>query len=176
MKKCISYLISIVLFSLIAISCTKILGLEEDCGDSLTVENANGLELHIKDTTVNKYIYQLVSPLYNIDSLQIWNSQGEKYKLFVNISVDTSTHYGAYNDVSIYGIYNSNFDTNIYEDTIRKDIYIKYNKNEYDTLNICFKANHAKCGGVFAFIKVMRKGKLISYTQNDFAPRILIKK
>ena len=176
MKRYSSYLALIIVLTFFTISCTKILGLDDDCGDTLTVESANGFELHIKDTLVNKYIYQLVSPLYNIDSLQIWNSQGERYKLFVNVSVDTSSHYGAYNDISIYGIYNTNYDTNIYEDTIRKDIYIMYKKNECDTLNISFKANHARCGGEFAFIKVMRKGKLISYTQNDFAPRILIKK
>ncbi|MFY7963572.1 MAG: hypothetical protein ACOVO1_01640 [Chitinophagaceae bacterium] len=64
----------------------------------------------------------------------------------------------------------------MYNDTIRKDIYIRYKPTEWDTLSVSFKASSGQCGSEFAFLQVMHHSKVISYTQNNFGPRILIKK
>ena len=161
--------------SIITNSCKKIFGNGDDCGDTTTVESASGLEIHIKDTTVGRFVYDLAQPIFKIDSLLITNSQGQKYSIYKSRGVD-ETNNRVYYAIAISGLYDSRFDTKVYEDTIRKDIYLMYTKNEYDTLNVSFKAVHAKCGGNFAFIKVMRKGKLLSYTEDYNSPTLTIKK
>lgn len=173
-KRNITFLIAIIAIYIISASCNKNTG-SGACEEAFTIENASGLELHIKDTTLNRFVYDVVQPLYNVDSIQIWNSQGTRYKPFKIDAADTVTHRGYY-AIEILGLYDSRYDGNIYADTIRKDIYVRYKENEWDTLNLSYKAKAGQCGSEFSFLQVSYHKKIISYTQNNFGPRILIKK
>jgi hypothetical protein len=155
-------------------SCNKNTG-SGTCEDASTVENTAGFELHIKDTTLNSFIYDKAIPLYNVDSLQVWNSQGTRYKPFKIDAADSISH-SAYYAIGVYGLYDSRFDVNMYNDTIKKDIYIRYKLNEWDTLNISYKAYSGQCGSQFAFLQVIHHKKVISYTQDNFIPHFIIKK
>lgn len=178
MKKhhCQLLVTSLFIITLIIIgSCNKNTG-SGNCEDASTIENSAGLELHIKDTTINRFIYDKTQPLYSIDSIQIWNNQGTRYKPFLLDAVDTTDFRRAYYSIGIYGLYDSRYDVNMYSDTVRKNIYIRYKVNEWDTLSISYKARSGQCGSQFAFLKVEYHNKIISYTQNEFVPHFLIKK
>lgn len=103
------------------------------------------------------------------------NSQGIRYIPYLIDDGDTITH-RAYYAIEIIGLYDNRYDGNIYADTIRKDIYIRYKENDWDTLNLSYKAKYGQCGSEFSFINVIHHGKVISYTQNNFVPHLLIKK
>ncbi len=175
-KSNIILLIAFTVLYLINISCNKNTG-SGACEAASTIENAAGLEFHIKDTTLNRFIYAKAQPLYNVDSIQIWNSQGKRYQPFLSDAADTSHNGGGpYFAIVIGGLYDNRYDANMYNDTIHKDIYIRYKLNEWDTLNISYKANSGQCGSEFTFLQVMHHNKVISYTQNNLGPRVLIKK
>ncbi|MFY7963573.1 MAG: hypothetical protein ACOVO1_01645 [Chitinophagaceae bacterium] len=87
-------LVAFTLLYFIVNSCNKNTG-SGACEAALTIENAAGLELHIKDTTLNRFIYDKARPLYNVDSIQIWNSQGKRYQPFLVDAADTSLNGGA---------------------------------------------------------------------------------
>lgn len=147
-----------------------------NCEEALTIENSSGLELHIKDTTLNKFIYNVIQPIRNFDSLEVWNNQGVRYKIFKSEASDTSINGWPYFVVGVFGLYDSKYDGNIYSDTIHKSIYLKYKQSEWDTINISFKAKEGVCGSEFAFLEVEHRKKIISVTKNDFNPKILIRK
>ena len=171
-------LITFIVYYLFLISCNKHTG-SGVCEEAFTIENSSGIELHIKDTTLNRFVYNTFHPIYNIDSLQIFNSQGLRYNFYKFKSIDSSNStnaYYLYNAIGIFSLYDERYDSNMYNDTIQKDIYIRYSSNKFDTLSLSYKANAGYCGSEFTFIKVMQHNKVISYTQNNFIPDILIKK
>lgn len=69
-KKSISFSIAIIAVYIISASCNKSTG-SGACEEAFTIENASGLELHIKDTTLNRFIYDKSQPLYKVDSIQV---------------------------------------------------------------------------------------------------------
>lgn len=172
-KKIVSILFFTISFFFIA--CNKNTG-SGSCEEALTIENASGLELHIKDTTRNRFIYDKIQPIYKLDSLEVWDNQGKRYKIFTNDASDTSPTGGPYSVIGVFGLYDSRYDGNFYNDTIRKSIFIKYKYNDWDTLNISYKAIEGICGSQFSFLQVIHRKKVISLTQNKFNPKILIKK
>ena len=165
------------LILIIGIAIVNIMGCSKsynECEEPSYVETYSGLLFEIKDSTTNRYVFNETFPVYNVDSFEIWDNQGANHKIYKHLNVDTTTppKKEFYYDVTTYGIYNSNFDKNLYIDTIKKDLYLIYKRGIIDTISISFKANTKQCGSEFSFLKVIYKNKIISNTTTEYRPRV----
>lgn len=142
------------------------------CETPLNV-NISSLNVTFKDKTTGKYLYDLVNPIYNKDSIKI-NEQGQTplVLLFTQALIPNTS--SLYWKVDFGSLYNSNYDETSFSTEKCKDFIIKYNYIQSDTVKVCFKSKKTECGSVFETLKVYYKGQEILNTTNETATEITI--
>ena len=159
-----------VFFILLFISCIK----TPKCELPLNV-NKSAISVIFKDSLSGKYLYTENNSLYNKDSIEIFDPNGNSlFLLFArNQLPNTST---AFWIINFGNIYIQQTDAGSFNTELCKNYIIKYAYNEFDTVQVCFKSKETKCGSVFESLKVFYKGQLISTTINNTHSTITITK
>jgi len=137
--------------------------------------NQSEIVVAFKDKTTGRYLYAEVSPLYNKDSLKVFDENGNSLILLyaLNQIPNTSSRYW---DISFGNIYNSQTDGNSFNSELCKNFIVKYKYNETDTIKACFKSKKTECGSVFETLKVFHKGLLVGSVSSKTGINIIINK
>ena len=139
--------------------------------------NVNQSEIVVifKDKQTDRYLYTEVTPLYNKDSLKVYDQNNNNLTLLfaLNLIPNTSSRYW---DISFGNIFNSQTDQSSFNSELCRDFIIKCKYNEVDTIRACFKSMKTECGSVFETLKVYQKGVLVGSTTNKTGINVTIVK
>lgn len=165
---------------IIALSISTIILISNSCKKGGKCEeaaniNQSDIVVAFKDQATGKYLYSEVNPLYNKDSLKVFEQNGNSMFIAsaLNQIPNTSDRYW---DLSFGSIYNPQTDGTAFNSEICKSFLVKYKYNETDTIKACFKANQTKCGSVFETLKVYHKGLLVASGTNIIVLPVTITK
>lgn len=139
--------------------------------------NVNQSEVVVvfKDKQTGKYLYTEVSPLYNIDSLKIYDENNNRLIILYDLDLipNTSSRYWG---ISFGNIYNSQTDQGSFNSEICRNFIVKYKYNETDTIKTCFNSRRTRCGSVFETLKVYHRGLLVGSGSNTTGFSVTINK
>ena len=138
-----------------ALSCKK----KNECEEPEFITNS-GLTISFVTKSTGKYLYAEVSPIYNIDTLKVLNSNGIELRLLKSLQTIPNS-FSNYYRVDFGPLYSQNLDQESFNNEICRNFFIKYKHNEIDTLNVCFKSVNKVCGSVFSTLKVYYKNQQI---------------
>lgn len=135
--------------------------------------NLSAIQVSFKEKITGKYLYAEVNPIYNIDSIKIYdeNNQGLIILKQLKLIPNTSSRYWDVNFGNIFTPQTDAFDTDICRNFI-----VKYNYNETDTIKACFKAKKTSCGSVFEYLNVYYKNDLVGSITNETFINLIVSK
>lgn len=157
--------------SIISFSCGKVGG---ECELPLHVTRSS-LEVTFKDAATNRYLYASNNPLYNKDSIKIYDSLGDSLFLLKSPHGDSVTFEG-YWQINFGSLFDYRTDSISFNKEICKNFIVQYSYNEKDTIRTCFKSVKTKCGSMFEVLKVYYKNQLLSTEANTTTSIITINK
>jgi hypothetical protein len=157
MKTCATLLLLITILS--ASHCRK----GNDCEEPLDVRNSYML-LSFKNNSGN-YLYSEVNPIYNKDSLIIYDEYGNKISVLHQLNIIPGTP-SRYWEFDMGPLYNSQTDLQAINNEYCKKFVIKYSANVTDTITTCYRISQFKCGSEFSTLKVFHKGVLLKEENN----------
>lgn len=144
------------------------------CEEALNI-NQSEVVINFKNDT-GRYLFSEINPLYNKDSLQIFDPNGTSL-LILSSAKQIPNTFDTYLVLSFGPLYNVQMDSKSFDSEICKKYIIKYAYNETDTVTTCFKSRRTECGSVFETLKVFHKGILVGEKAGDtYAEITLIKK
>ncbi len=144
------------------------------CEEPLDIKDSE-IVVVFKDKTTNKYLYTEVSPLYNKDSLKVFDERGRSL-LVANLlrSAPNNQNEGIY-VIGFGRIFSPETDESSFRSEICKDFIVKYAFNEpADTITACFKSEKTKCGSRFQTLKVYHEGQLLDSVNNQISAHITV--
>jgi hypothetical protein len=160
----------LIIISLIGSSCIR-----PKCEEPFNISSSE-IVVTYKDKATGMYLYSEVNPLYNKDSLKVFDQYGNSLVILSLLtSAPDNPNQGIY-VLSFGNIYDSRTDADAFKTETCKTYIIKYSYNETDTVQACFKAKKTKCGSVFETLKVYHKGQLLANVQNYTNAHIAITK
>lgn len=145
------------------------------CDEPQSVYNS-GIVAVFKDSATSKYLYEEISPLYNKDSLKVFDSLGN------SLSVQYFLYPAPGNSslqiylISFGSIANPNTDASSFTSEVNKDFIIQYKYNERDTIRAIFRSRESKCGSVFESLGIYHKGQLLTTVSNQAYVNVTISK
>lgn len=145
-----------ILFVLSSGSCRK----GGQCEQPNNVALASEVLVTFKDGGTGKYLYEESFPLYNKDSLKVFDENGNSLIILSKKNRDPITAV-FYWDLSFGNIYNSQTDAASFNAELCRNFVVKYKHNETDTIRVCFKTKKTECGSEFDPIKAFHKGQLL---------------
>lgn len=169
--KSLYHLASILLITIVLIcgvSCIK----GGRCEGALNV-NQSEIVVTFKDQATGKYLYSEVNPLYNKDSLEVFDPSGNALVILRVLRVNPGT-LSKYWDLSFGNLYNQTTDANSFNAEICKGYILKYKYNVIDTIKVCFKAKNTKCGSKFETLKVYHRGATIRMGTNTTGMQVTV--
>ena len=169
MKTCF-YAIGLISLIIFSFSCKK----GGDCEEVLYITNSS-VAITFKDSVSNKYLYSAIHPMYNKDSLKIYNPQGEPLFLLAGMNFDTILHEGFF-VIDFGALFDYRTDSVSFNREICKNYVVQYSYNEKDTVTTCFKSKDEKCGSVFSTLKVYHRGRLLASENNTTNALVTITK
>jgi hypothetical protein len=127
--------------------------------------NQSEVVVAFKNKSTGKYLYAEVNPLYNKDSLKIYDENNNRLVILSDLDLipNTSSRYWG---ISFGNIFNPQTDANSFNIELCRNFIVKYTYNETDTIKVCFKSKKTECGSVFEILKVYYKGQLIGMETN----------
>jgi hypothetical protein len=147
--------------SFFLLSCTK----EGGCGSVLYITKSS-VQVIFKDSATNKYLYDEINPLYNKDSIKIYDPQGIPLSLLMSRNSDPVVPTNIYIEINFGSLFDYRTDSTSFTREICKDYVVQYAHNERDTITTCFKSKDLDCGSVFSRLNVFHKGKLLASENN----------
>jgi hypothetical protein len=158
-----------VVFTLALSSCIK----TGRCDEPPNVYNS-GIVATFKDSVTGRYLYEVTNPLYNKDSLKVFDSIGNPLR------VETFPYPAPGNpSLQIYvtsfgSICNPNTDAASFTSEINKALILQYKYNERDTIRVSFKSKSTKCGTVFETLRIYHKSQLLTSVSNSIYAEVTI--
>jgi hypothetical protein len=133
------------------------------------------IAVSFRDATTGKYLYEEINPLYNKDSLKVFDPPGNSLVIFsaLNQIPNTSDRYFV---LSFGNIYDQQTDAGSFHAELCKDFIVQYKYNEKDTIRTCFKSKAGQCGSVFEMLTVYNKGLLLATETNTTFSTITVTK
>lgn len=159
--------ISSLFFILSFFSCKK------ECGSVEYITNSS-IVVTFKDSASNKYLYDVIYPLYSKDSIKIYDPTGTPLHLLTSVGSDPSVPTNIYYVIDFGSLFDYRTDSMSFNREICKDYLVQYSYNETDTITTCFKSKDMECGSVFTSLKVYHKGKLLASETNTTGALITI--
>jgi hypothetical protein len=155
-----TFFLLVILANLTITSCKK----GEECEGAF---NINQSEVVVKfiDKATGKYLYSEINPMYNKDSLKVYDPHGTSLIILSALDQIPNTN-NRYYVLSFGNIFNPSSDSTSFNSEICKDYTIMYSPTETDTVRVCFKSKQTKCGSVFETLNVYQKSQLISFENN----------
>jgi hypothetical protein len=123
--------------------------------------------------SAGNYLYAEANPLFEKDSLKIYDESGSRMAVASGLDLipNTSLRFWKFD----FGpIYNSLSDEGAFNSELCKKFVIKYFNNKADTITTCFKASKFKCGSEFSSLKVFHKGILLSEVNNHILTTVTV--
>lgn len=127
--------------------------------------NSSEVVVAFKDKATGNYLYARSNPLYNKDSLKVFDENGNRLIVLSALN-QIPNSISQYWDIGFGPLFNFQTDQSSFDAEKCKLFTIKYLHNQTDTVNVCFKAKKTKCGSVFETLKVYHKNILIGSTTN----------
>ena len=153
------YQITLLLSSLI-ILCSNSCRKGGKCETAPDVRLSSSIQVTFKDAATGKYLYEEAFPLYNKDSLKVYDENGNSLLVGSQKNRDPLTNIG-YFEMAFLPLYNSQTDQSAFNAELCRNFIVKYKYNETDTIRACFKARITECGSLFSTLKGFHKGILI---------------
>ncbi len=145
------------------------------CEQPLDV-NSSEVVVVFKDKTTGRYLYSEVNPLYNKDSLKVYDQYGRSLIILKLLrSAPDNALQGIY-ALSFGDIYDARTDAAAFNSEFCKTYFVRYNATETDTIKACFRVLKTECGSVFNPIKVYNKGQLLDSAANTASAHITLLK
>jgi len=138
--------------------------------------NQSGIVVAFKDRQTGRYLYSEVNPLYNKDSLRVYDGNGNRLVILSLLSSAPDNPNIGIHWLSFGNIFNSQTDQSSFNTEICKNFILKYKYNETDTIKACFKSKKTECGSVFEILKAYYKGQLVGSISNTTFVRVTINK
>ena len=135
--------------------------------------NRSSINITFIDSLSGKYLYAESNPVYNVDSLKIFDPIGNSLFLLKS-SNNIPNSSLAYWVINFGNLYEQQTDANSFNAEICKNFLVKYSYNLSDTIQVCFKSKSIKCGSVFETLKVYHKGHLLTTVTEDTFAEITI--
>jgi hypothetical protein len=136
----------------------------------------SSVEVTFKDSASNKYLYSETLPIYNKDSIEVYNPSGEKLFLLMSLRNNPITPTESYWSINFGTLFDYRTDSSSFNQEICKNFIVQYSYNERDTITTCFKSKNEECGSVFSSLKIYHRGKLLaSQTNTTYALITVIK-
>ena len=137
---------------------------------------ASSIQVIFKDKYSGRYLYEHLNPIYNIDSIKIYEQAGNELHLLMDDKLIPNT-LQLYWEVNFGPLYNPQTDQSSFQTELCKEFYIRYTEAEpMDTVTVCFTSKELKCGSVFPSLKIYYKEELISSKANDTGAVVTINK
>jgi hypothetical protein len=119
------------------------------------------------------YLYKEINPLYDKDSLRVFDQNGNQLVLLSQPRQIPNTTFSYY-AISFGNIYDARTDQSSFASELCKKFYIEYNYKESDTLQTCFKSKKTSCGSVFESLKVFKNNTLLTAVKNTTVAQITL--
>jgi hypothetical protein len=132
----------------------------DDCEEPIDAMRSSEIVVIFKDKATGRYLYSEVNPLYNKDSLKVFDQNGNSLVILSQLDLIPNTSSRFYT-LSFGNIYNPQTDATALGSEICKNYIVKYNAVETDTIKTCFRITKTNCGSIFNPIKVYHKGQLL---------------
>lgn len=145
----------------------------QKCHGVYNIKNQSEVVVTFIDKTSGKYLYSEMNPLYDKDSLKVFDSFGNKLVILSALNQIPNTN-NRYYVLSFGNIYNNPTDETSFNSEICKNYIVKYSFNESDTIQVCFKAQKTRCGSKFETIKVIQNGQEIGSETNTIGISVTI--
>ena len=113
--------------------------------------NNSSIQVILKDKTTGKYLYAEVNPIYNIDSIKIYDENNNELILLKNLN-NIPNSPSRYWEVNFGNIYNPQTDANAFNTEVCRNFIVKYTHNQVDTIKTCFKAKNTRCFPIFEYL------------------------
>lgn len=143
------------------------------CEGAYNIKNQSEVVVTFIDKTSGKYLYSEMNPLYDKDSLKVFDSFGNKLVILSALNQIPNTN-NRYFVLSFGNIYNNPTDETSFNSEICKNYIVKYSFNESDTIQVCFKAQKTRCGSKFETIKVIQNGQEVGSETNTIGISVTI--
>ena len=153
------YQLTLLLSTLIILCSNSCIKSGGKCEMPIDIRSASSIQVTFKDATTGKYLYEEAFPLYNKDSLKIFDENGNSLRLVSQKNRDALTNIG-YWEIAFY-LYNPQTDQSAFNAELCRNFIVKYKYNETDTIRACFKARTTECGSIFSSVKAFNKGLLL---------------
>lgn len=154
----------LIIISIVVSTCISCIKAGGPCESPLNVNQSEVVVIF--KNAAGKYLYEEINPLYNKDSLKVFDQYGNRLTILSKLNQIPNTSM-RYFELSFGNLYDNSTDQPAFNSEICKDFFIKYIHNEVDSLNVCFRAKKTKCGSVFETLKVYHNGQLLASTSND---------
>lgn len=135
------------------------------CDETSNV-NSSSIVISFIDKQTGQYLYTETNPLYNIDSVKVYDKAGKQLHLLYALNPIPGSN-SRYYSVAAGPVYDSQKDQNSFYQELCKDLFIRYRYDDIDTIKACFKSKELKCGSVFETIKISYRDTLISSLTNN---------
>lgn len=160
----------LVLLMVTFFSCSKSGG---ECEEPIDATRSSEVVVTFRDKATGRYLYSEVNPMYNKDSLKVYDPSGKSLVILSQSRTIPNTSSGFF-ALSFGNLYDAQADQSAFDNEVCKKFIIKYNATETDTVMTCFRILKTKCGSVFNPIKVYHKGQLLDSTAHDGAAHITL--
>ena len=167
-------IITLIIISAITLSVASCIKSGGPCEEPLNI-NLSSISVSFTDQTTGKFLYAEVNPLYNKDSLNIFDPFGTQLILLTSLAQIPNTN-SRYWEINFGNLYNSSTDPDPFISEVCKNFIVQYNSVETDTIRTCFKAKKTKCGSVFEMLEVYHKDSLLTVEHNDTGAVVTITK
>lgn len=171
MRSLLSFIFLCALFAVVSASSCRTGG---RCELPLNV-NQSEIVVAFKDQATGKYLYSESNPLYNKDSIRVFDESGNSLFLLSQLDVIPNTN-SRFWRISFGPLYNQQTDAAAFDAELCRSFIIKYNHTETDTVKACFKAKKTKCGSVFETLQVYHKDQLVGFINNNTGISIIVTK
>jgi hypothetical protein len=150
-------------------SCIK----RHECEEPNDVRNSEVL-VAFKDKATGRYLYSEVNPMYNKDSLKVYDQNGSSLVILSQLDVIPNSITGRFYALSFGAIYNPQTDAAAFNGEVNKYFVVRYNATETDTIKTSFSVTKTKCGSVFTPLRVYHKGQLLDSVVNTTVSSITL--
>lgn len=145
------------------------------CEEPIDAERSSEVVITFKEKATGKYLYSEVNPLYNKDSLRVYDPNGESL-IILSTSGTIPNTYSGYYIYSFGPLYDAQTDKAALTTEVCKKYIIKYNSSETDTVTTCFRLQKTECGSVFSPLKIYHEGQLLDSATGDSGANITLLK
>ena len=132
--------------------------------------NSSSMAITFFNSRDNEYFYLLHEQLspFKRDSLKVSSSDGFTLRHVFGLNQSPANPLKTFYVAGIAPTFDTQSDKDAFDREKTKYLYIQYNHNTFDTLQLVFKAKKTDCADEYEYLKVYHRNKLIASVTNDY--------